>query len=505
MPEGKELYDVIVVGAGNAGLCSALSANECGAKVIILEKAPQALRGGNSCYTLTTRLPYRGAEDIIALIPDMSKTEIEERDFNSYSEADFYADLMRATRGKVDSEIAEIVAHNAYSTWKWVAGFGVRWIPFAPGSWGCKGEKVDGKFQAYPGVPIEFSGGGKDYNTKMFEAAEKKGIKVVYEAQAVKLLTAEKERRMQGVRILHEGSQYKDIFGKAVILACGGFEASAEMRSKYLGPNWDLVVVRGSRYNTGDGIHMALELGAVTTGHWSACHAAQVDAAAPRFADSPWREAGKSISRHSYHLGILINLLGERFIDEGEDFNQFTYAKLGKVVLQQPNQLSIQIVDSKVKHLMLSAYKQASPIVGTSIAELADNLSSELGVDRDRAIWTIEDFNRAAQEGIFNHGILDGKCTKGITPKKSNWAQPLDTPPFLAYPVQCGITFTFGGIEVDKKLSRVVDLTGIPIKGLYAAGEIVGFWYHNYPSGADLTQGAVMGKIAGAEAAAYAR
>ena len=141
----------------------------------------------------------------------------------------------------------------------------------------------------------------------------------------------------------------------------------------------------------------------------------------------------------------------------------YTYAKLGKVVLQQPNHLAIQIVDSKVKHLMLSAYKQASPIVGTSIAELADNLSSELGVDRDRAIRTIEDFNRAAQEGIFNHGILDGTCTKGITPKKSNWAQPLDTPPFLAYPVQCGITFTFGGIEVDKKASRVVDSTGIPI------------------------------------------
>jgi tricarballylate dehydrogenase len=281
-----------------------------------------------------------------------------------------------------------------------------------------------------------------------------------------------------------------------VVLACGGFEANSEMRARYLGPGWELAKVRGTRSNTGDGIRMALDIGAQPFGHWSGCHSVAWDLNAPPFGD---RNVADLFQKHSYPFGIIVNVHGERFVDEGADFRNYTYAKYGCEILRQPGRAAFQIFDDKVRHLLRDEYfiPQASVVKANTVESLAEGL----GVDRQRLTTTVRQFNRATQPGAFDPTALDGKRTEGIHPPKSNWAMPLDKPPFLGYAVTCGITFTFGGLKIDRR-GRVLDGRDAPITGLYAAGELVGgLFYHNYPGGAGLMAGAVFGKIAGNSAA----
>ena len=292
---------------------------------------------------------------------------------------------------------------------------------------------------------------------------------------------------------------YREIECSSVVLACGGFEANAEMRARYLGPGWELAKVRGTRFNTGDGIRMALDIGAQSFGHWSGCHAVAWDLNAPPTGD---RNIADLFQKHSYPFGIVVNVNGERFVDEGADFRNYTYAKYGREILFQPQRAAFQIFDQTTKHLLRDEYHipQVSKVESDTIEGLADGL----GVVREGLVRTVRGFNAAVQPGDYNPTELDGKRTVGIDPPKSNWALPIDSPPYLGYAVTCGITFTFGGLKIDESC-RVLDTEDMVISGLYAAGELVGgLFYHNYLGGSGLMAGSVFGKLAGESAAAYA-
>ena len=273
-------------------------------------------------------------------------------------------------------------------------------------------------------------------------------------------------------------------------------------RTRYLGPGWDLAKVRGSRFNAGDGIRMALEIGAMSAGNWSGCHAVGWERNAPEFGDLA---VGDAFQKHSYPFGVMLNADGRRFVDEGADFRNYTYAKYGRVILEQPGQFAWQLFDGKVLHLLRDEYriKQVTKVSADTLEELLLKLE---GVNVQAAKAEVAAYNAAVQAQIpFNPNVKDGRRTKGLTIDKSNWANALDTPPFEAYNVTCGITFTFGGLKIDTS-ARVLDVSGEPIPGLYAAGELVGgIFYFNYPGGTGLTCGSVFGKIAGASASSSIR
>jgi tricarballylate dehydrogenase len=307
--------------------------------------------------------------------------------------------------------------------------------------------------------------------------------------------------RVIGVHASRAGNPV-DFHAKAVVLASGGFEANPEMRARYLGPGWELAKVRGSRFNQGEGLKMALDVGAAAYGNWSGCHATGWDLNAPEFGDV---NVGDQFQKHSYIFGLLINANGKRFVDEGADFHSFTYAKYGGEVLKQPGQFAWQVFDAKVTKLLRSEYRirMMTKVSANTLEELATKLE---GVDPAAFLETVRAYNAAIMKDVpFDHTVKDGKGTVGIDPPKSNWAQALDTPPFDAYGTTCGITFTFGGLRIDPASGQVLDVTLAPIPGLYCAGEMVGgLFYFNYPSGTGLVSGALFGRIAGTGAGAAA-
>jgi tricarballylate dehydrogenase len=342
---------------------------------------------------------------------------------------------------------------------------------------------------------VEAVGGGPGLVAMLTAAAQKHGIGIRYRTRALDLLTD--GSRIEGVRVRDEGA-LRELRARSVVLACGGFEANAEWRTRYLGAGWDLAKVRGSRFNTGDGIRMALDIGASPCGNWSGCHAVQWEMNAPEFGDLA---VGDQFQKHSYPFGILINAAGRRFLDEGADFRNYTYAKYGRVVLEQPGQFAWQIFDQKVKHLLRDEYKirQITKVTANTIEEFAHKLE---GVNAAEFLKTVAAWNAAVRTDIpFNPNVKDGRCTQGLAVNKSNWANTIDEPPFEGYAVTCGVTFTFGGLRIGSD-AAVLNTDHQPIRGLYAAGELVGgLFYFNYPGGTGLTSGAVFGKIAGTSAA----
>ena len=484
-------YDVVVVGAGNAALGAALAAREQEAGVLLLEKAPIALRGGNTYFTGgAIRFAFDGMEQFTKLISDLSQAELDAMVVPDYPPSQFYSDLMRVTEGQSDPELAQILVNESYPTLLWLQQQGLRFVPL----WGRQAFKIDDKYHFWGNLNLEVVGGGKGLSDQLFAMAEKQGVAIRYETKATRLLLNQRG----GVRGLTVRSPegFQDIAAKTVVLACGGFEANVEMRTRYLGPGWEFAKVRGTQYNTGDGIRIALEIGAQPYGNWSGCHAVAWDLNAPPYGD---RQITDLFQKHSYPYGLIVDIHGKRFVDEGADFRNYTYVKYGREILRQPQRVAFQIFDAKVTHLWRDEYRipQATKAEANTIRELAERMD----IDPDGFEETINAYNAAVQPGEYNPTVLDGSHTEGIEPPKTNWALPIDTPPYYAFAVTCGITFTFGGLKISKR-AQVLDTEDMPIPGLYAAGELVGgLFYHNYPGGTGLCSGAVFGKIAGASAA----
>ena len=489
-------YDVIVVGAGNAALCAAISAREQGASVLILEKASEDERGGNSLFTAGGfRFVHNGIEDLQTdVLTDLSKDEVAQIVMPPLSKETYLEDLRKVTEDQTDDTLSEILAGRSRETMAWLRKNGLRFIPM----FGRQSYKDGDKQHFYGGVNIEAVGGGWGLVDMLISRAEKVGVEIRYATPMRSLLQAQ-SGAIRGVRVQGPNG-FEEIDAKSVVLACGGFEANPEMRVRYLGAGWESCRVRGTRHNTGEGIQAALDIGAMAFGGWSSCHAVQWDISAPPFGD---RVVLDNFQKHSYPIGIVVNMEGKRFIDEGADFRNHTYAKYGREVMKQPQRAAVQIFDAKTNPLVRDEYriKQVTKAVSNTI----EGLAQELGIDVEGLTTTIKEFNAACRPGEFKPAVLDGLSTIGITPPKSNWAQPIDTGPYHGYVVTCGITFTFGGLRIDDT-GAVKDSADRTIPGLYAAGELVGgIFYGNYLGGAGLMSGSVFGRLSGKSAGLHAR
>ena len=446
-------------------------------------------RGGNSWFTDgAVRFAHNGLDDIRRIIPEMDEEEAGRIDIPPYPPEDFVSDLARMSNGRVDPRLAETLARESLPTMEWLRDLGMRFAMIYDNQAFLR----DGMHRFWGGLAVKSVGRGIGLVDSLFRHAEDLGVDVRYDARCVGL-----EREADGWALSISTPEGPTQVGATnVVLACGGFEADEEMRVRHLGPDWTHALVRGTEHNVGDGLRMAASQGAVRAGAWDGCHAIATDAEAPAFGDRS--VPGDVFKKHSYPLGIIVNRDGYRFLDEGKDLRNYTYAAYGKAVLGQPEGVAYQIFDQQVTDLLREEYRrpEATRVTADTLRELADRL----GIPAEALERTVEEFNDAVVDGPFNPEKRDGKHTDGIDPPKSNWALRLEQPPFEAFPVRCAITFTFGGVLVDAA-GRMLDDSGAVIQGLYAAGEMVGgLFFDNYPGGAGLMSGATFGRLAGSDA-----
>lgn len=471
MDEGVEYideYELTVVGCGIAGLSAGIAAAERNISVVILEKAPKELRGGQTQYTESFRIPTDDIDlDLDFHMPD-------------YSASDFYSDIMRITDMQADPDLVTTLTRNAAGTFEWLTEH-LRSREF--------------KWQTEPLRTMYAAGRvwheGEQLVDKLVRAAEEVGVDIRYQTSAEELLR-DAENTVRGVRAVVE-NQHTVFESDAVVIACGGYESSAEKRTKYYGGPYEEMTVRGVRYNTGEAIDMALDIGAKSDGQWSGAHMTVIDAGTPSV------EGGQTMVS-GYQYGMILNHEGDRFVDEGEDTRAHTYAKFGRKVFQQSYHEAFVIQDATTnKHVLHTG--PTDPVTADSI----DTLVTRLGIENEgQAIETFHGYNEACDPGAeLDPEVLDGNEATELTPQKSNWAVRLDDRPLVGYPITGGITFTFGGLAQTPE-AEVLDTSHNPIPGLYAAGNATGgLFYNNYPGGTGLTNAAVFGKIAGEEAAAY--
>ena len=485
--------DVIVVGAGNAAFSAAHAAAERGARVMVLEKAPEEWMGGNSYFTAgAIRTVHGGLEDVLPIVEPIDPAVAEATELPPYTCEDYLDDMSRLTQGRCDPELVRLLVDDSRDTVGWLGEKGLRLRLM----YDRQSYEVDDRHVFWGGLHIGTIDGGKGLMEEHLAAATRAGVDVRY-GHAVTGLLERAGGAAAGVRCRVNGEDL-EIGAPAVVVASGGFEANPRMRAAHLGPNWDIAKVRGTPYNTGEALEAMLAAGAAPYGHWSGCHAIAWDAGAPPTGD---RRLTNLLSRQAYPVAIVVNREGRRFIDEGADFRNYTYARYGAEILRQPGAIAAQLFDARTMPLA-RADEYESPGVSRVEAETVGELADALGFDRAGLERTVSEFNVSVNDAPFDPTVKDGKRTEGIDPPKSNWAQPLAEPPFIAFPVTCGITFTFGGVRVDSR-ARVLDTTGRAIPGLHAAGELVGgIFFHNYPGGTGLMSGAVFGRRAGAAAAA---
>ena len=450
-------YDIAVLGGGNAALSAALTAAERGARVIVLERAPRAFRGGNSRHTRNLRCMHPAPTDVLT---------------DAYPEDEFMADLLRVTGGVTDQMLARIMIRASADLPRRMKRFGVRFQP------SLRGTLHLGRTNAF------FLGGGKALMNSAYAAAERLGVRIVYEADVVGLCI--RDGRFESVEVrMPQGAE--TITARTVVLAAGGFESNLDWLAEIWGEAASNFIIRGTPYNTGTVLRLMLDAGAEPVGDPSQCHAVAIDARAPKF------DGGIVTRLDSVPLGIVVNKHGDRFYDEGEDYWPKRYAIWGRLVAQQPDQIAYSIVDSKaIGRFMPSVFP---PIVANAIRELA----STIGLPAGTLAATIERFNAAVRPGTFDHQTLDDCRTEGLIPNKTHWAQRLDTPPFHAYPLRPGITFTYLGVKVDE-YARVVMKGGLA-ENIFAAGEIMAgnILGRGYVAGVGMTIGTVFGEIAGRE------
>ncbi|MEU6711382.1 FAD-dependent tricarballylate dehydrogenase TcuA [Nonomuraea sp. NPDC046802] len=483
-----DVHDVVVVGGGNAGFSAAHAAAERGRRVLLLERGPAEEAGGNSYYTAGAfRVAHDGLGDLVDLLdPDARHAATV---LPSYPSADFAADMARVTDGRNDKALTEVLIGESAGTLRWLHGKGLRFRLMYERQAYPDG---DGRHVFWGGLAVGSTGGGKGLIEQHTRAARQAGVEIRYGVRA-------RELTLDGGRV--SGVRWEDVEGRdgtvraeSVVLAAGGFEANADMRRDHLGEGWQRAKVRGTPYNTGDMLAAAIAVGAGTHGDWSTCHSVAWDA---------WHEDNQSnreltnqLTRGGYPLGIVVNADGRRFLDEGADFRNLTYAKYGARILAQPGGVAFQLFDATTRtRLRVEEYDMpgASVVIGNTLDDLAEGM----GVDAAALRATVAEFNASIDRTTpLDLSVLDGRAA-ATTPPKSNWAVPLERPPYYAFPVTCGITFTFGGLHADTH-GRVLDGTGGPIAGLFVCGEMLGGLFSgNYPGGTGLTSGAVFGRRAG--------
>lgn len=497
------MSDVVVIGAGNAGLCAAIAATQAGARVTVVEWAEQHSYGSDSYFSGGLfRVAYDDLEDLEQIVGPLGLEGAEGlEEHRSYDEADFLSDWGRVTGYRCDAELADLVVSRSFETIAWMSTLDV---PFRSPIVVDGNGRVRHSRPGWHGGFVEVSGAGVALTEALLRAAEKAGVSIVYGVEAREAAHDPATGRWTLTGRDSDGAAVT-FDGDALVVASGGFQADTEWRTRVLGPGWDLAKVRGSRYNTGRGIRIAMEHGAVPYGNWSGCHAVAWSAGS---GDAGRPDANHVFERESYPFGITVNRDGLRFIDEGSDFGAYTYARYGREILRQPGQTAWQLFDQRAVDLLTTEYHYKNPEAARlqlgSLEEIAARLATQ-GVDGDQLLRTVAEYNAAVDEAVeFSPYVKDGKRTNGLAIDKTNWATPLTEGPFYAFEVTCGITFTFGGVKVSND-AEVLDRNGRPLPGLYACGEAVGgLYYFNYPSGTGLTAGAVLGRAAGTAAAGAA-
>ena len=482
---------VIVVGSGNAALCAGVAALEAGAGVLMLEKAGEDLAGGNTKYTAgAMRFAYDGRDDLLPLLRSPNDPRLNDTDFGAYEAEQFASDLLGFNGGRPLSDEQRRLVDTSGETMRWLATHGVLFEPI----YSRQSFERDGRRVFWGGLTLAAENEGVGLFDMEMAAFKKLGGEIRYNSAVTELV--HESERVRGVKVGEE-----TLTADAVILACGGFEANDDMRVAHFGANWAKAKVRGTPNNTGDGLIMAQKVGAAPYGLFDGCHATPMDLHMADFGGLhlPPTER-KNYRKICYFLGVMLNADGMRFVDEGENFRNYTYAQFGRAILDQPGQFAWQIFDSKVFDLLYGEYTfhDAHFVEADTLQELLPQLQ---GVDTAQAAKTLEEFNASVNDTLFDPTILDQKATNDLPLRKSNWAQKIDTGPFRAYPVTGGITFTYGGLKVDQS-GAVLSTSDTPIPGLYACGEMVGgVFFEGYPGGSGLTSGAVFGRLAGSHAA----
>ena len=504
--------DVLVVGGGNAGFSAAIAAAQAGARrVVLVEKAPKEWAGGNSYFTAGAfRTVHNGLEDLLPIVNNVDAETAELIDMKPYTEDNFSKDMHRICSGRSDAALSQALINESNSTVKWLAKNGIRFQL----SFNRQAYKVNGRFKFWGGMALMTEDGGKGLIADHQACAERHKVEVYYSTAAKRIVTSS-AGTVTGVIVECEGVDTL-VTTNAVILAAGGFEANPRMRSQYLGPNWDVARVRGTPFNTGEMLEFAIrDVNAKQAGHWSGCHSTCWDANAP--ANSGDRDVSNEFTKSGYPLGLMININGQRFVDEGIDMRNYTYAKFGRAIHEQPEGVAFQVWDQRtISWLRDEEYRdeRVQKIWGDTLEELAAKLAAKSGLDApDQFVETIREYNEAVYASqaenlgrVWDPAIKDGLSTQSSTNKlalaKSNWALPLDKGPFMAVKVCCGVTFTFGGLAVDPETTAVISNSGREVGGLFCVGEMLGgLFYSNYPGGSGLTSGSVFGRRAGTTAA----
>lgn len=463
--EASIKYDVIVVGGGNAAICAAISAAENGGSVLLLEGAPEHMRGGNTRHTRNIRCAHAAADRFFT---------------GPYPFEEYLADLVQVTGGPANLDLAKFAIRQTETLPQWMSEHGAHWQhPLA-------GTLHLGRTNRW------FLGGGKALLNSYYRTAERLGVEFRYNAMVEDLVI--ESDRFEAVKV-RVRDRTEMIRGNAVIVASGGFEANLEWLEEGWGPAARNFIVRGTPYNRGLMLKNLLSKGAQSIGHSKALHAIAVDARSPKF------DGGIVTRLDSVVFGVVVNKRGLRFYDEGEDIWPKRYAIWGGLILEQPDQIAYSIVDAKTVGSFLP------PLYKPVQSETLEGLATQLGIERETFVETMANYNRGAQgNSQVQMQVLDGVTTSGVIPPKTNWALPIDTPPYYGLPLRAGITFTYMGATVDE-LSRVVDSRNRPFRNVYAAGEIMtgNILTKGYVGGLGLAIGSIFGKLAGKDAMTHGR